>query len=447
MSRITIQSPRRLRGSVAIPGDRFIAHCALVLNATARGTAQITNLPAGHDIDHLIACLQAFGAHIERQHDTTQITGSGLHGIREPVAHLECGSSETTLRLLCGLLCGLPLSAVLGGDLSDHSQHELVAPLQALGARIDCHDSHDGGCAPPLTIYGAPLHGGTCELHTPDPAIKAALLFSALGGDAPLKLTETVDTPDHAERLLAAMGIDIGIGLLSGAPAITLFPPLLLDAKGLRLPAALSFRVPGDPALAAFWWVAAAVHPDAELTTPGVCLNPTRLGVLDVLRAMGARIAIVNQRQEGNEPVGDVIISSSTLRGVAVDATVLPRMPHRAGELSALAVAAACADGDTIITYAPDMQPNDTQHMSALAHGLTMLGVQASLHAEGLHISGSSGTLRGAVLHSYGDHQLAMAWGVAALAASTETTITETDVQQTPCPAFWEQLALLKDDQ
>jgi 3-phosphoshikimate 1-carboxyvinyltransferase len=446
MSRITIQPPRRLRGSVAIPGDQFIAHCALVLNTAARGTAQITNLPAGYDIDRLLACLRALGAHIEHQHNTAQITGTGLLDIREPAAHLDCGSSEITLRLLCGLLCGLPLSAVLGGDLAGHSQHELVAPLRALGARIDCQDSHND-CYAPLTIYGAPFHGGTCELHTADPVLKAALLFSALGADEPLKLTETVDTPDHAERLLAAMGIDIGIGLLSGAPAITLFPPLLLDAKGLRLPAALSYRVPGDPALAAFWWVAAAVHPDAELMTPGVCLNPTRTGVLDILRSMGARIAIVNQRQEGNEPVGDVVVSSSTLHGVAVDVSVLPHLAHRPGELSALAVAAACANGDTIIGYAPDTQPSNAQHLSALADGLTMLGVQASLHADGLCISGSSGTLRGAVLHSYGNHQLAMAWSIAALAASTETTITEIDVQQTPCPAFWEQLAMLQDDQ
>jgi 3-phosphoshikimate 1-carboxyvinyltransferase len=419
-----------------------------VLNTIARGTAQITNVPTGQDTDRLIACLQALGAHIERQHDTVQIAGTGLRGLREPAAHLDCGGSETTLQLLCGLLCGLPLSAVLGGNLADHSQHELVAALRALGARIDCHNSHDGGCTAPLTIYGAPLHGGTCELHTADPAIKAALLFSALGGDAPLKLTETVDTPDHAERLLAAMGMDIGIGLLGGAPAITLFPPLLLDAKGLRLPAALSFRVPGDPALAAFWWVAAAVHPDAELTTPGVCLNPTRTGVLDTLRAMGAHIHIINQRQEGNEPVGDVVVSSSTLRGATIDTAVLPRLPHRMGELSALAVAAACADGDTIIGCTSDTQPSDAQHnISALADGLNMLGVQADLHADGLRISGSGGTLRGAVLHSYGNHQLAMAWGVAALAASTETTITEADAQQTPCPAFWEQLAMLKDDQ
>jgi 3-phosphoshikimate 1-carboxyvinyltransferase len=308
-----------------------------------------------------------------------------------------------------------------------------------LGAHLD---GRDDGARAPLAVRGGILHGGTYELPVASAQVKSALLLAALGGDGPLTLTGLIESRDHTERMLSAMGIDIGIGLLGGAPTLTLFPPSQ-DTFRHRLPYPLSLRVPGDISSAAFWWVAAALHPDAELTTPGVGLNPTRTGALDVLRAMGAQVTIANQRQEGNEPVGDVTVASSGLRGTTIGGDLIPRLID---EIPVLAVAAACAEGETIIRDAQELRVKETDRIATVVEGLRALGAQAAATADGLHIEGNGGRpLHGTTLPSHGDHRLAMAWGVAALVARPHTTITEPQAAQVSYPGFWEHLAGLAD--
>lgn len=438
MSTITLHAPRRLRGSVVVPGDKSISHRAIMLNALARGRAQITNFLTGEDCLRTIACMQALGVDIERQHDVVRITGVGLHGLREPTTVLDCGNSGTTLRLLTGLLAGQPLFAVLTGDdsLRSRPQRRIVEPLRLLGASVDGRANGDQA---PLAVRGTTLHGGAYNLPVASAQVKSALLLAALSGDAPLKLTGLIDSRDHTERMLAAMGIDIGIGFAS----LTLHPPTQ-DAQSLLIPAPLSMRVPGDPSSAAFWWVAAAIHPDAELTTSGVCLNPTRTGALDVLQAMGASITITNERQEGSEPVGDVTVYSSALRGTVISGDLIPRLID---EIPVLAVAAACANGETIIRDAQELRVKETDRITTVVQGLNALGTQAEATPDGIVVHGHSGKpLRGAVLHSHGDHRLAMAWAVASLAASTETTIAEAQAVQVSYPGFWETLAMLENN-
>ncbi|NJK78775.1 MAG: 3-phosphoshikimate 1-carboxyvinyltransferase [Chloroflexaceae bacterium] len=438
MSRITLQAPRHLRGKLLVPGDKSVSHRAVMFNAIARGRARITNFLTGADCLSTIACMQALGVEIERQNDTVIVNGVGLRGLREPTDVLDCGNSGTTLRLLTGLLAGQPFFSVLTGDASLRArpQRRITEPLRSLGASIDGRANGDRA---PLAVRGAPMHGGRYTLSIASAQVKSALLLAALTSDAPLRLDGQIDSRDHTERMLSAMGIDIGIGL----DHITLFPPLQ-DAESKLIPHSLTLRVPGDPSSAAFWWVAAAIHPDAEITTTGVCLNPTRTGALDVLRAMGANLTISNETIEGSEPIGDVTVHSSELVGTRIEGDLIPRLID---EIPVLAVAAACATGETIVRDAQELRVKESDRIATVVTGLQALGVEAEDQPDGFIVSGRGGEpLRGAVLNSHGDHRLAMAWAVAALAANPETTIIGAEAVQVSYPGFWETLAMLGHD-
>jgi 3-phosphoshikimate 1-carboxyvinyltransferase len=437
MASISLHAPRHLRGSLAVPGDKSISHRAVILNSLACGKATITNFLSGADCLSSIACMQALGASIEQQGDTVYVQGVGLDGLREPAAVLDCGNSGTTLRLLAGLLAGVPLFAVLTGDASLRArpQKRIVQPLRQLGAQIDGRNEGD---LAPLAVRGSTLQGGAYDLPIASAQVKSALLLAALSGQGPLRLGGRIDSRDHTERMLAAMGIDMGVGLHS----ITLAPPSARNQRRV-LPRPLSLRVPADPSSAAFWWVAAAIHPDAELTTAHVCLNPTRTGALEVLRAMGADICISNERHDANEPVGDVTVRSSALRGTTIGGELIPRLID---ELPVLSIAAACASGETSITDAQELRVKETDRIQTVVDGLHSLGVQAEATDDGMRIDGNGGApLRGAVLHSHGDHRLAMTWGVASLVVASETTIAEASVTQVSYPGFWETLATLEN--
>lgn len=434
MHTITLTAPKRLRGTINVPGDKSISHRAVIFNAVAEGNARITNFLTGADCLSTIACVQALGVAVRREGDEVQVAGVGLRGLKEPADVLDCGNSGTTMRLLAGLLAGLPRFAVLTGDASLRSrpQRRIVAPLRALGAQLDGRDHGDRA---PLAIRGATLKGGSYELPVASAQVKSALLLAALSGEGPLTLTGKIASRDHTERMLQAMGVDLQVR----PEQITLSPP-----AHPVLPYPLSLRVPGDPSSAAFWWVAAAIHPDAELTTTGVCLNPTRTGALDVLRAMGAQITVANERSEGSEPVGDVTVRSSQLRGTTIGGAIIPRLID---EIPVLAVAAACAQGDTLFRDAQELRAKETDRIATVAAGLDTLGVPVEPTGDGMGIVGRGGpALTGAALDSHGDHRLAMAWAVAALAATGATTIADPGSAVVSYPGFWEQLHALAAD-
>jgi 3-phosphoshikimate 1-carboxyvinyltransferase len=429
MTSISLSAPRQLRGVVHVPGDKSISHRAVILNAVAGGPARITNFLPGADCLSTIACVRALGVAVEHEGTEVQVHGAGLHGLREPADVLDCGNSGTTLRLLTGLLAGAPLFAVLTGDASLRSrpQCRIVAPLRALGAWLDGRDHGDRA---PLAVRGARLQGGHYALPVASAQVKSALLLAALAGEGPLTLTGQIASRDHTERMLRAMGVDLQIN----PEQIVLHPP-----TDPLLPYPLALRVPGDPSSAAFWWVAAAIHPDAELTTVGVCLNPTRTGALDVLRAMGAAVEITDERLEGSEPVGNVTVRSSALRGTTIGGELIPRLID---EIPVLAVAAACATGDTLIRDAQELRAKETDRIATVAAGLAALGVAVEPTTDGMGIVGRGGpALIGAELHSYGDHRLAMAWAIAALVASGTTQIHDPEAVAVSYPGFWETLA------
>lgn len=433
MTGITLTAPSRLRGVVQVPGDKSISHRAVLFNAIATGSAHIVNFLPGADCLSTVACVRGLGVTVEQRSERELVVhGAGLDGFCEPADVLDCGNSGTTLRLLAGLLAGQPFFSVLTGDASLRSrpQRRIVVPLRAMGAQIDGRAEGDRA---PLAIRGGALRGGQYELPIASAQVKSALLLAALNADSPITLTGRIDSRDHTERMLAAMGLDMTVT----AEQITLRPPTAATA-----PAALSLRVPGDPSSAAFWWVAAAIHPDAELVTPGVCLNPTRTGALDVLRAMGAAIEVVNERLEGSEPVGDVVVRSSTLRGTTIAGELIPRLID---EIPILAVAAACADGETVIRDAHELRAKETDRIATVAAGLSAMGALVEPTADGMVIIGRPGQLHGTTLDSYHDHRLAMAWAIAALVARGETTILEPAAAAVSYPGFWQALAAVQE--
>ncbi len=428
MSSITLTAPKRLRGAINIPGDKSISHRAVIFNAVAEGNARITNFLVGEDCLSTIACMRALGVDVQRDGSEVVVAGVGLRGLKEPADLLDCGNSGTTLRLLAGLLAGMPHFAILTGDASLRSrpQRRIVTPLRALGATLDGRDNGDRA---PLAVRGTTLKGGSYELPVASAQVKSALLLAALSGTGPLTLTGKIASRDHSERMLQAMGIDLQLR----PESITLHPP-----THPVFPYPLSLRVPGDPSSAAFWWVAAAIHPDAELTTHGVCLNPTRTGALDVLRAMGANIEVTNERTEGSEPVGDVTVRSSQLRGVTIGGALIPRLID---ELPVLALAAACATGDTLVRDAQELRVKETDRIATVADGLDQMGVEVEPTGDGMGIVGRGGpAFTGSQLASHGDHRLAMAWAVASLVATGETTISDPESASVSYPGFWTTL-------
>jgi 3-phosphoshikimate 1-carboxyvinyltransferase len=415
-----------------VPGDKSISHRAVMFNAIAEGKAEITHFLLGADCLSTIACFRAMGVHIEQHADRVVVHGVGLRGLREPYDVLDCGNSGTTLRLMTGLLAGISgMYAVLTGDASLRSrpQRRIVDPLRGLGATVD---GRSQGTLAPISVRGATLHGGHYELPIASAQVKSAVLLAALSGDGVMTVSGRIDGRDHTERMLAGMGIDIQ----TRGNIVTLTPPV-----HPVFPYALSLRVPGDPSSAAFWWVAAAIHPNAELTTLGVGMNPTRIGALDVLRAMGARVTVSNLRTEGSEPVADVTVASSTLTGTTISGPIIPALID---EIPILAIAAAMATGQTVIADAAELKAKETDRIKTVVDALHAMGVRVEATADGMIIEGR-GHLDAAAVESHGDHRLAMAWAVAALVARGEMAIAGSEAVDVSYPDFWRDLAAIAE--
>lgn len=427
-----ISAAPRLRGALSVPGDKSISHRAVMFNAIAEGKAEITHFLLGADCLSTIACFRAMGVHIEQHADRVVVHGVGLRGLREPYDVLDCGNSGTTLRLMTGLLAGINgMYAVLTGDASLRSrpQRRIVDPLRGLGATVD---GRSQGTLAPISVRGATLHGGHYELPIASAQVKSAVLLAALSGDGVMTVSGRIDGRDHTERMLAGMGIDIQ----TRGNIVTLTPPV-----HPVFPYALSLRVPGDPSSAAFWWVAAAIHPNAELTTLGVGMNPTRIGALDVLRAMGARVTVSNLRTEGSEPVADVTVASSTLTGTTISGPIIPALID---EIPILAIAAAMATGQTVIADAAELKAKETDRIKTVVDALHAMGVRVEATADGMIIEGR-GHLDAAAVESHGDHRLAMAWAVAALVARGEMAIAGSEAVDVSYPDFWRDLAAIAE--
>ena len=429
MSTLRLQPAGRLRGRLRVPGDKSISHRALICNALAPGEALIEGFLGSADCLSTMRCLRGLGVEIEESADSLTVRSPGRDGLQEAGAPLDCGNSGTTMRLLAGFVAPLGAITVLDGDASlrRRPMDRIAGPLRKMGVDVE---GQDGGRFAPLLIRGPrerrlqPFSG---TLPVASAQVKSAVLLAALAADEESRIEELGPTRDHTELLLSAMGAKIE---RAGAE-IRLTPGKELTPRGLR--------VPGDISAAAFWLVAGCLAPDAELSLEGVGINPTRSGVIDVLRAMGAAIEITEERQIAGELVADLTVRSSELRGTTIEGDLVIRSID---ELPVLAVAAAAAEGRTEIRDARELRVKESDRVATTVHLLRAFGVRVTEHDDGLTIEGGA-VLRGGTVECAGDHRIAMAAAVAALAAEGESEIRDADAVAISYPDFWRDLATL----
>jgi len=422
-----------LRGTVRVPGDKSISHRALLFGAIAEGETIIEGLLPAEDPLSTAACLQAMGVDVSPIEPglPVRVQGVGLDGLQEPADILDCGNSGTTMRLMLGLLAGRRgRHMVMTGDesLRRRPMRRVVAPLAEMGARIT---GREGGNLAPLAIQGTSLQGITIKTAVASAQVKSAVLLAALTAEGPTTVIEPAHSRDHSERMLRAFGADLRVEGPNGT-SVTVNPGAILQGQ--------TVVVPGDISSAAFWLVAAAITPGAELTIENVGLNPSRTGILEVLKSMGARIEVINSRDVAGEPVGDLKVNHGPLTAFHIGGDLIPRLVD---EIPVLAVAACCAEGISRVEDAQELRVKETDRLAVMARQLGAMGARIQEQPGGLTIEGGV-KLRGTTLDSETDHRVAMSLAVAALVADGDSTLHRAEAAAVSYPGFWDDLALLR---
>jgi len=418
---LVVASGRPLRGVLRVPGDKSISHRAAILGAIAHGTTRIWGFLRAEDCLSTLRCLGVLGVAMDDRGGALEIPGGAL---REPEEILDVGNSGTTLRLLAGVLAGQRFHSVLTGDASIRRRpmDRIAEPLRRMGARIS---GRQGGRLAPLAISGGELSGITYATPVASAQVKSALLLAGLFADGDTVVQEPRQSRDHTERMLGAFGAEV---VRSG---------LTVRLRGPQALSGTEVRVPGDLSSAAFFLVAAALVPGSDLAVAGVGLNPTRTGVLDVLRMMGAAVEVRDLKEESGEPVGTVVVrGGGLLHGTVIGGDLIPRAID---ELPVLAVAASLADGETVIRDAAELRVKESDRIEALARELGRLGAKVEAQPDGLAIVGTR-RLRGGRVASGGDHRIAMALAVAGLCADGAVTVDDPACIETSFPGFAEVL-------
>lgn len=391
-----------------------------MLGAIANGVTTVRGFLRGEDNLSTMHAFRAMGVEIDDDGETIRITGRGLHGLKEPGDVLDCGNSGTTIRLITGLLSGQSFFSVVTGDqyLRKRPMKRVVEPLSRMGARIS---GRSGGTLAPLAINGGSLKGIDYRSPVSSAQIKSSLMLAGLYADGETRVSEPSLSRDHSERMFRLFGAS----LARNDNGVTV-------RGGVEL-AAQEVTVPGDISSAAFFMVAALITPHSELLIKNVGVNPSRTGVIDILRAMGGDIRLLDPRDVSGEPVADILVRSSRLKGIAISGGVVPRAID---EFPAVCVAAARAEGVTTVRDAGELRVKETDRITAMAGNLRKLGVTVTESQDGMDISGSEQLLGGTV-DSSGDHRIAMSMSVAALVASSAITVTDIACVATSFPTFF----------
>jgi 3-phosphoshikimate 1-carboxyvinyltransferase len=415
-----------LTGCARVPGDKSISHRALILGALAAGMTEIEGLLEGQDVLNTAKAMAAFGAGVERLGEGRwRLAGRG--GFSEPADVIDCGNSGTGVRLIMGAAAGFDLAATFTGDqsLRGRPMNRIIRPLSAMGAQVL---GHSGGKLP-LTLKGGGLKGLSYRLPEPSAQVKSAVLLAGLHADGPVEVIEPERTRDHTERMLRAFGVDVDVRDAGGERAITIGP-------GQKL-AGAKIVVPGDPSSAAFLIVAALIVPGSDLRIENVLLNEHRTGLFLTLREMGADLRIENVRTIGGEEVGDIAVRYGPLKGVGVPAA---RAPSMIDEYPILAVAAAAAEGKTVMRGLKELMVKESDRLALTVAGLRACGVGAEQEGDTMIVNGVSRANHpiagGALVHTHGDHRIAMAHLVLGLSAEQPIRVDEPDMIATSFPGF-----------
>lgn len=415
-----------LSGRAAVPGDKSISHRALMLGALAVGPTRITGLLEGEDVRATAAALRAMGVGVARHQDGAwEVHGVGVGGLQAPDDVIDLGNSGTSARLLCGMLAGHGFTTILTGDASlrKRPMDRVTEPLSAMGARFE---ARDGGLMP-LTVRGSDdLIPVTYALPVASAQVKSAVLLAGLHAPGVTTVIEPAATRDHTERMLAHMGAEIAIDAAEGGRRITITGQPELTPSDVHVPA--------DPSSAAFPAVAATIVAGSGVTLPGIGMNPARTGLYDTLAEMGADIARTNPREEGGEPVADLVIRAARLSGVTVPAD---RAPSMIDEYPVLAAAAACAAGTTVFEGVGELRFKESDRLAAIETGLAACGVRVAAGADRLTIEGCGGPPPGGATIASGlDHRIAMAFLVLGLATEHPVTVDDAGPIETSFPGF-----------
>ncbi|MGH8285153.1 MAG: 3-phosphoshikimate 1-carboxyvinyltransferase [Steroidobacteraceae bacterium] len=418
--RYIVQPARRIGGELAVPGDKSISHRALMLGGIADGPTMITGFLASEDCLATLAALQQLGVRIERDGANVTVHGVGTDGLRAPRAPLHMGNAGTAMRLSMGLLAAQRFDSTLIGDesLTRRPMERVAAPLRLMGADIETHD----GCPPVEIRGGRPLMAIDYTLPVASAQVKSALLLAALQARGLTRVTEPGVSRDHTERMLGMFGARLARERCTVA---------LEGGQSLR---GTALRVPGDFSSAAFFLVAGCLGATEGLMLRGVGVNPTRAGLIELLKKMGADIRIAMTESLG-EPVADIEVRASRLRGIEVPRSIVPNVID---ELPVFFIAAACADGESLVRGAEELRLKESDRLAAMSAGLARLGVEHELLADGMRIRGRSEAFTGGTIDSHGDHRIAMAFAVASLRTGAPIEIEDVANVATSFPTFVE---------
>jgi 3-phosphoshikimate 1-carboxyvinyltransferase len=428
----------RLRGDLRLPGDKSISHRALMLALLAPGTATINGAGDGDDVRSTAAIAAALGAHIQRiENDDAgnvgyRVSSPGIDALTAPGDVLDCGNSGTSLRLFAGIVAGQPFLATLDGDASlrRRPMARIAEPLRAMGASVS---GPAGGSQPPLAIRGRrPLAAIDWSTPVPSAQVKSAILLAGLRAHGTTRVREAVATRDHTERMLAARGVTVRTTEMNDDGAV-------VEIEGGAVPRPVDETVPGDPSAAAFWLVAAAIHPDAELRLAGVGVNPTRRAAIDLLRRMGADIDEVAVADAG-EPRADLRVRSAELAAIEIGPA---ETASAIDEIPILCLAATQAVGRTTIRGAGELRHKESNRIDGIVAGLRALGARVQNQGDDLRIDGPT-PLHGAAVDSLDDHRLAMTFAIGALIARGRTTIRGASSAAISYPAFFRDLERIR---
>ncbi len=426
MSNRVVKPAKKFIGSPTIPGDKSVSHRGLIFGALSIGTTVITNLLNSGDVNSTASCLRQMGADIQNKFEDgvrkTYVTGLGERGLQSPKEILDCGNSGTTMRLLMGVLCGIPgFTAEMTGDssLTKRPMRRVAEPLRLMGGEFTL----TGGDYAPLKVSGHKLKAIDYELKIASAQIKTAIVLAALQADGTTRIHGEIHSRDHTERLLNHFGVRVQS-----------------NADEIKVPGGQKFtanqlNVPSDPSTAAFWLAGACMVPGSKLELHNVSLNKTRIGFIRALEKMGAKVEMITT-EEIPEPMGTIRITPGPLRGIKIEESEIPSLID---ELPMLAVLATQAHGITEVTGAEELRVKETDRIEAVATNLRAMGAVIETRPDGFRIVGPQ-KLKGAVINSYHDHRIAMAFSIATLVASSESTIEGSECVGISYPEFFDTL-------
>ena len=414
---MVIQKIKKAVGQIKVPGDKSISHRAVMLGSLANGVTEISGFLKGADCLSTIDCFRKMGIDIDINGENVTVHGNGLRGLKKPDEMLYTGNSGTTTRLLCGILAGQNFDTSITGDASIQKRPmgRVVKPLSMMGAKIE-----NEYC--PLYITGTKLHGIDYKMPVASAQVKTAIILAGLYADGETVIHEIEKSRDHTELMLSAMGADLTVDNLD----ITVKPTNDLTA--------VNVDVPGDISSAAFFLVLGAIMPNSQITVTNVGINPTRTGIIDVLKDMGADIALENVHTSAGETVANITVRSSSLKGTTVGGDIIPRLID---ELPIIAVAAVFADGQTVIKDAQELKVKETNRIRAVVDEFNKCGIDITETDDGMIINGGK-SIHGADFKTYGDHRMAMSLTVLAQLADSESTLDDSDCACVSYPTFFD---------